>query len=137
MRLRRSQLYSGFYDPQLTVRHYVPASRLTRGYFRKWFFWHGKTEAIMLDDLYPTLEMTRVPRVAGVPRFLYRQGFQQLRRYLSTLGSRDSLDVLIQALRWLQFAGLFTECWKRYMRNAKPWNRWNRQETLRHADLAK
>jgi glycosyltransferase involved in cell wall biosynthesis len=137
MRLRRSQLYAGFYDPQVTVRHFVSGSRLTRSYFRKWFFWHGKTEAMMLDDLFLNLDMTRVPRVAGVPRFLYRQGVQQLRKYLSMLGSRDSLGVLIEELRLLQFAGLFAESWKRYMRTAKAWPGRARRETLRHADLAK
>jgi glycosyltransferase involved in cell wall biosynthesis len=114
MRLRRAGLYSGYYDPAITVRHYVPPSRLTRKYFRKWFFWHGKTQAVMLDELYHlNLDMTRVPRVAGVPRFLYRQGLQQLRRWLGVIGRRDSLEVLIEELRLLQFVGLFVEGWRR------------------------
>ena len=113
MRLRRAGLYSGYYDPAITVRHYVPASRLTRKYFRKWFFWHGKTQAVMLDELYLNLDMARVPRVAGVPRFLYRQGLQQLRRWLGVIGRRDSLEVLIEELRLLQFVGLFVEGWRR------------------------
>ena len=116
MRLRRASLYRGYYDPRVTVRHYVPASRLTRRYFRRWFYWHGKTEAMMLNDLYPTLDMARVPRVAGVPRFLYRQAFQQLRRWLKTIGGHDALEVLIEELRLLQFAGLFAESWRRYTR---------------------
>jgi len=35
MRMRRFGLYWGFYDPQITVRHFVPAERLTRRYFRR------------------------------------------------------------------------------------------------------
>lgn len=119
MRLRRSSLYSGFYDPSVTVRHYVPASRLTRRYFRRWFYWHGKTEAMMLNDLYLNLDMARVPRVAGVPRFLYRQAFQQLRKWLKTVGGHDALEVLIEEVRLLQFAGLFAESWRRYAREKK------------------
>jgi glycosyltransferase involved in cell wall biosynthesis len=136
MRLRRFNLYSGYYDPQVTVRHYVPPSRLTRRYFREWFFWHGKTHALMLDDLYPNLNMSRVPRVAGVPRFLYRQGFQQFRKWLNKVGRADALGVLIEEVRMIQFAGLYLECWKRYAQNAKPWARPPRKE-LRHSNLAR
>jgi len=120
MRLRRFGLYAGYYDPAVMVRHYVPPSRLTRRYFREWFYWHGKTQALMLDDLYENLDMSRVPRIAGVPRFLYRQGFQQFRKWLGTIGGRDALGVLIEELRTIQFAGLYLECWKRYLHHVKP-----------------
>src|SRR5262249_37698272 len=96
IRLRRHGLYGGYYDPDLTVRHYVPPSRLTRRYFRRWFYWHGKTQALMLDDLFPGLDMSRVPRIAGVPRFLYRHGAQQLWKYLQTLARGSALDVLVE-----------------------------------------
>jgi glucosyl-dolichyl phosphate glucuronosyltransferase len=113
MRLRRHDLYAGYYDPQLTVRHFVPAQRLTRGYFRRWFFWHGKTHARMLDDLYPDLDFSRVPHIAGVPRFAYRQAIEQGWRWLRTRGSRDALTALIEELRLLQHAGLLVHCWQR------------------------
>lgn len=118
MRLRRLSLYAGFYDPSITVRHYVPASRLTRRYFRRWFLWHGKTHALMLDELFPDLDFSRVPTIAGVPRFLYRQGFLQFCRYLLALPRADALNVLVEELRTLQFIGLYVECWKRYFRKA-------------------
>ena len=136
MRLRRFNLYSGYYDPQVTVRHYVPPSRLTRQYFREWFFWHGRTHALMLDDLYPNLDMARVPRVAGVPRFLYRQGFQQFRRWLNAAGRTDALGALIEEVRTIQFAGLYLECWKRYAQNPTTWMRPPRKD-LRHPNLAR
>ena len=120
MRLRRASSYRGFYDPKVVVRHYVPAARLTRRYFRRWFFWHGKTEAMMLSDLYPNLDLARVPKVAGVPRFLYRQAFQQFRTWLRTLGRRDALQVFIEELRVMQFAGLFAEGWRRYWKAIGP-----------------
>jgi glucosyl-dolichyl phosphate glucuronosyltransferase len=136
MRLRRFGLYAGYYDPLVTVRHYVPASRLTRRYFRTWFFWHGKTEALMLNDLYPALDMADVPSVAGVPRFLYRQAFQQLCRWLRNLGRSDALGSLIEELRMLQFAGLFVERWRGQARNAA-WNWLARRDNVRQARLAK
>jgi glycosyltransferase involved in cell wall biosynthesis len=112
MRLRRFGLYAGYYDPQLTVRHFVPAGRLTRAYFRRWFFWHGKTQALMLDDLYPELDMTAVPRIAGVPRFAYRQAAQQFWRWLRTVGNSDAVNTLAQELSLIEYAGLFAQCWR-------------------------
>jgi glycosyltransferase involved in cell wall biosynthesis len=113
MRLRRHGLYSGYYEPAVMVRHYVPAERLTRSYFRRWFFWHGKTNALMLDDMYPELEMAKVPRVAGIPRFLCRQTLEQWQRWVRSGVGGDALDVLIEELRLLRYAGLLYECWRR------------------------
>ena len=113
MRLRRFGLYSGYYDPAVAVRHFVPPARLTRQYFRRWFFWHGKTQALMLNDLYPDLDMTRVPQILGVPRFLYRQSFAQLARWLRSIGRRDALQLLTEELRAIQHVGLLIECWRR------------------------
>ena len=112
MRLRRFDLYSGYYDPLISVRHYVPASRLTRSYFRRWFYWSGKTHALMLDDLYPELNMAEVPRIAGIPRFACRQGLTQAWKYLSSRRS-DALRATIEEVRMLQYLGLFVECWRR------------------------
>jgi glycosyltransferase involved in cell wall biosynthesis len=113
LRLRRHGLYAGYYDPAVTVRHFVPAARLTRQYFRKWFYWHGKTQALMLGDLYPNIDMSRVPRIGGVPRFLFRQGLEQLCRWIWTLGDGDGLKVLTEELRALQFIGMVEQCWRR------------------------
>jgi glycosyltransferase involved in cell wall biosynthesis len=115
LRMKRHGLFSGFYEPQITVRHYVPASRLTRRYFRRWFFWHGKTTALMLDDLFSDLDLRRVPRIGGVPRFMYRQAAGQFWNYLKLVGRADALGLLIEELKVLQYIGLFTQCWKRSM----------------------
>jgi glycosyltransferase involved in cell wall biosynthesis len=116
MRLRRAGLYAGFYDPEVWVRHFVPSSRLTRRYFRKWFFWHGRTWALMLDDMYPELDMSRVPRIGGVPRFMYRQGLRQVAHWMRTIGRGNALAALIEELHTMQFLGLLTECWLRRIR---------------------
>ena len=112
LRMRRAGRYAGYYDPDITVRHYVPASRLKRRYFRQWFFWHGKTQALMLEDLFPELNVDKVPTIAGVPRFLYRQGLQELVAYLKALGTEDALGRLIHELNVLRYIGLFSERWK-------------------------
>lgn len=38
---------TGFYLPDMTVRHLVPGDRLTKAYFRRWFYWHGVSRAIL------------------------------------------------------------------------------------------
>jgi glycosyltransferase involved in cell wall biosynthesis len=112
LRLRRHGLYSGYYDPGMCVRHYVPEARLTRRYFRRWFYWSGKTHALMLDELYAELNMADIPRIAGIPRFACRQGLMQGWTYLATRRG-DALRALIEELRLLQYLGLFVECWRR------------------------
>jgi len=126
-RLRRHGLYTGYYDPAVSVRHYVPASRLTRRYFRKWFYWSGKTHALMLDELFPELNMATVPRIARIPRFACRQAFNQLLRYFTTRHG-DPLTGMIEELRLLQYLGLFVQCWRR--------RKFARQQMRRAATIA-
>lgn len=110
-RLRNAGLYRGLYDPRIVVRHHVPPSRLTRRYFRRWFYWHGKTLARMADEIYAPLDLNEVPHIAGIPRFLYRQALQQFWRWFRLLGSQDGLDVLIEELQAIEYLGFFTERW--------------------------
>jgi glucosyl-dolichyl phosphate glucuronosyltransferase len=120
LRMRRSGHYAGYYDPRIWVRHYVPPSRLTRRYFRQWFYWHGKTQGLMLEDLFPGVDVATVPVIAGVPRFLYRQSVQQLRAYGRALVREDALGRLIEELNALRYLGLFAERWKRRQWRRKP-----------------
>jgi glucosyl-dolichyl phosphate glucuronosyltransferase len=111
-RLRRLGGYRGLYDPSIAVRHYVPARRLTRTYFRRWFYWHGKTLARMPQEIFHDLDPARVPHVFGVPRFFYRQFFGQVWNYARVLGGRDALSVLIEELRTVRHLGYFAQCWE-------------------------
>ena len=130
-RLRRFNLYRGFYDPAITVRHYVPARRLTRKYFRQWFFWSGKTHALMLDALYPHLDMPHVSRIAGTPRFLWRQALVQLGRWLKTRWpGTPALEALAEELRLLQYFGIVVGCAKRRHGAVRP------QPATRHSPQA-
>lgn len=118
-RMRRAGVYAGYYDPRLEVRHYVPADRLTRKYFRRWFFWHGKTHALMLGELYTEVNLDETPHVFGVPRFVYRQAMEQLGRWMIRLGDRDALSLLIEELRAIQFTGLLVQSWHRYLHSGR------------------
>jgi glucosyl-dolichyl phosphate glucuronosyltransferase len=54
----------GRYAPDLVIYHHVPASRLTKRYFRRWCFWRGVSLGVM-DRTRPA----NVAYLAGVPRY--------------------------------------------------------------------
>jgi glycosyltransferase involved in cell wall biosynthesis len=111
-RLHRAGQFRGVYDPAVVVRHHVPAERLTRRYFRRWFFWHGRTMARMASTLHQHLEWSGVPHVARVPRYVYRAFLGQTWRWMRRFCSHDALGLLIEEMRWIEHLGYFAECWK-------------------------
>ncbi|MBA3885837.1 MAG: glycosyltransferase family 2 protein [Acidobacteria bacterium] len=65
----------GLYVPEMTLQHHVPAARLTRSYFQRWWYWKGVSQARLHRIHHETelgLDLTRVPRIAGVPRYMLR-----------------------------------------------------------------
>jgi len=111
-RLREAGLYRGYYDPELVVRHYVPPQRLTRRYFRRWFFWHGRTLARMNRAIHPNLDWSQVAHIAGVPRYMYRELLVQTGRWIRRFFTTDALGLLIEEMRWIEHVGYFAECWR-------------------------
>jgi hypothetical protein len=65
----------GRYVPGMVVRHHVPAQRLTKTYFRRWWYGKGRSRAA-LERLQPITELgidlNRVPHVLRTPRFMWR-----------------------------------------------------------------
>jgi glycosyltransferase involved in cell wall biosynthesis len=118
VRLFKAGLYSGVYEPSIQVRHYVPAERLTRRYFRRWFYWHGRTIARMTDGVYLDLDLNKVPHVAGVPRFVYREFLFRAARWLGRLGRNDALGLLTEEVKTIEYVGFFTESWRRRSRRS-------------------
>ena len=41
----------GFYIPDMVVHHVVESERLQKRYFRRWFYWHGISRAILFAKL--------------------------------------------------------------------------------------
>lgn len=64
----------GLYVPAMWLTHLVPAARLTRDYFRRWWFWKGISHA-RLHSMHGStelgLDLSRVPRLAGIPRYMF------------------------------------------------------------------
>ncbi len=81
----------GLYVPSMVVEHHVPAQRLTRAYFRRWWFGKGLSRA-KLDSLRPVTELgvdlTRVRRFCGLPLFMWRAAAGDVVGWLTAMFDR-------------------------------------------------
>lgn len=66
----------GLYLPHLKIYHLIPASRLTKKYYRQWSFWRGVSCGV-LDRTQPQ----SVPYFCGVPRYLFGAAGRGLLRW--------------------------------------------------------
>ena len=98
----------GLYVPDMSLHHHVPASRLERGYFRRWWFWKGIAKA-RLERVRPITELgvdlTRVPRIAGIPRFMFRSAVSNAIGWLKALIAREPPEQMHHAMMLCYFAG--------------------------------
>jgi glycosyltransferase involved in cell wall biosynthesis len=71
----------GVYAPGMRVRHHVPARRLTKAYFRRWWYGKGRSRAA-LERLQPITELgidlNRVPHLLRTPRFMWRSAAESV-----------------------------------------------------------
>ena len=105
----------GLYVPEMVLDHVVPASRLTRTYFRKWWYWKGVSHA-RVHGIHGRTELgidtRRVPRVLGVPRFVFGS---ILRNALGWLRGWFPPNAARRAEHWLSivyYAGYCREIWR-------------------------
>jgi glucosyl-dolichyl phosphate glucuronosyltransferase len=110
----------GFYSPGLIVHHVVPRDRLTKKYFRKWFYWHGISRAMLynnnrLDMESPestALDFAKVPHIAGVPRYLFRTCIKKFFSSWAALARGDAIARFEDELWLWFFAGILRQRWK-------------------------
>ena len=110
----------GFYIPDLVVQHLIPADRLTKPYFRRWFYWRGISRAMLyaetgLDMEKPeqtTLDFAAVPHIAGVPRYLYRSAAKALKDAIVAALKGDAIASFDRELWLCFFAGVVKQRWK-------------------------
>jgi glycosyltransferase involved in cell wall biosynthesis len=83
----------GLYVPSMVLYHHVPAERLTRGYFRRWWYWKGVAKS-RLERLHPETELgidlRQVPKVAGIPRFMFTTLVRDMLCWLVALSRLDA-----------------------------------------------
>jgi len=110
----------GYYVPDVVVRHVIPASRLKKGYFRRWFYWRGISRALLyeragLDMEAPeqTVPAARAVRhVFGVPRYLCRTALGHARGWIVALLTRDGVASFDHELWLWFFAGIVAQRWR-------------------------
>jgi len=98
----------GVYVPDMSVHHHVPATRLTRTYFRRWWFWKGISK-FRLEQRHPVtelgLDLSRVPKVAGVPRFMLGSAARDSAGWLRALLRCNATDRMRHEMMLCYFAG--------------------------------
>lgn len=109
----------GFYVPTLVLEHIIPADRLRKRYFRRWFFWRGISRALLyersgLDMEFPERtvhDFSRVPHIAGVPRYLYRSAASNLVGWVLSSVRRNRLAAFDHEVSLWFFAGIVKQRW--------------------------
>jgi glycosyltransferase involved in cell wall biosynthesis len=98
----------GVYAPAMAVEHHVPGPRLTRRYFRRWWFWkgHGRHR---LEQIHPKTELgvdlSQVPKLAGIPRYMCGSAVRDVGGYLRAVATRDVLGAVRHEMMLWYFAG--------------------------------
>jgi glycosyltransferase involved in cell wall biosynthesis len=78
----------GLYVPEFRVEHHVPAARLTKRYFRRWWYGKGVSKANLelgqpLTEL--GIDLRRQPHIGSVPRFVVGGGVREAAAYARAL----------------------------------------------------
>lgn len=116
IRARRAGV-RGFYVPEMSLEHIIPADRLCKRYFRRWFYWRGISRALLyeragLDMEVPeqtTLDFSKVPHVLGVPRYLYRKAMASAINWIRAALRRDAIAAFDHEVWLWFFAGIFRQ----------------------------
>jgi glucosyl-dolichyl phosphate glucuronosyltransferase len=98
--------FRGVYEPEAIVQHFVPATRLRKCYFRRWFFDNGAIVA-GLEDRFPTTARY----VLRVPRYLWRQVLVHAGVAARGWLARDAKRALAAEMRLRWFAGFLRARW--------------------------
>ncbi|HEY7499694.1 MAG TPA: glycosyltransferase family 2 protein [Vicinamibacterales bacterium] len=110
----------GYYAPSMIVHHMIQRDRLTKTYFRRWFYWNGVSRALLYRDAWidmqapesKELDFSRVPHIFGVPRFFYRKAPRELWRAIAC-ALRGRAAESFDAELWLCFfAGVLRQRWR-------------------------
>jgi glycosyltransferase involved in cell wall biosynthesis len=98
----------GVYVPAMRVQHHIPTARLTRRYFRRWWFGKGVSRAT-LEETRPTTEvgvdLRETPHVLGVPRYMFRCAADDIGGWARSALARRPADAFRHEMMAVYFAG--------------------------------
>lgn len=110
----------GLYVPAAGLDHFVPAARLTRTYFWRWWFWKGVSHA-RLHRIHGVTELgivlSRVPHVFGIPRYLFGNASRHALGWLGSTAHRDRSGAMRHLMALAYCLGY---CWERLRRGNRP-----------------
>ena len=100
----------GVYVPEMTVHHHVPASRLTKQYFRRWWVGKGYSKAIL--ELHQPitekgLDLRKVPHLGAIPRFMAGDALRDVVGYVKACWSGNTLERCRREMRLAYAFGYF------------------------------
>ena len=110
----------GYYAPELSVRHIIPAARLEKRYFRRGFYWRGISRALLYQQQGLNMESPQDTRaefsqtrhVLGTPRYLYRTALRHTGALATALVRRDATPAFEHELWLWMFAGIVHQRWR-------------------------
>jgi glycosyltransferase involved in cell wall biosynthesis len=109
MRARAAGL-RGVYHPAMRVHHHIPSKRLTRAYFRKWWFGKGVSRSA-LEQMQPVTEMgidlRTTPHLLRVPRYMYGSAARDLAGCVTHLLAGRPAEAFRHEMMLMFFAGYF------------------------------
>jgi glycosyltransferase involved in cell wall biosynthesis len=98
----------GLYVPAMSLRHHVPARRLTREYFRQWWYWKGVSRS-RLEQRHTVTELginlATVPRIVGVPRFMFGSAVRDAMGWVRAMLTLDDVERMRREMMLCYFAG--------------------------------
>lgn len=113
----------GRYSPEMEVHHHVPAARLTKGYFRRWWYWKGVARAHVDAMHHRTelgLDLREVPYVARVPRFMWGLLARATMHWVRDRVGGDARGAARQEMQCVYALGYVRACWTRGPRRPLP-----------------
>ena len=109
MRARAAGL-RGRYVPSMRVHHHIPARRLEREYFRRWWFGKGVSRSV-LERSRPVTELgvdlRTTPHILRVPRYMYGTALRDALGWMRNAALRRRADAFRHEMMLAYFAGYF------------------------------
>jgi glucosyl-dolichyl phosphate glucuronosyltransferase len=90
------------YQPDAVVWHYIPASRCTKSFYRRYTWGGSPNHLMLLRD-----EVGRVPYLFGLPRYFLRKQLVHIPAYLKSLIRADAGEAFYSELKLIRLVGLF------------------------------
>lgn len=108
---------AGYYVPEMSIHHVIPQDRLTKRYFRRWFYWHGISRAMLYAQAKVNMEApeetnldySTVPHIAGVPRYMYRSCLRAFQDMIRAECRGDKMAAFEHELWMWFFAGILKQ----------------------------